>query len=109
MRSRLSDRLLSSGVVEPGILRSALARQAVYGGALDTALLELDALDEGRLWQALGEATELPIPEPAFCESPAKYVNPVGARMILDDIWSERCRAVPVGVQDGMLLLLCGE
>ncbi len=109
MRSRLSDRLLSSGLVEPGTLRAALARQAVYGGALDTALLELDALDEVRLWQALGEATELPIPDPVLCESPAKHVNPVGAGLNLDDVWSERCRAVPVGVQDGMLLLLCGE
>ena len=35
--------------------------------------------------------------------------EPRGARLVLDDTWSERCRAVPVGIQDGALLLLCGE
>jgi hypothetical protein len=109
MRSRLSDRLLASGAVAAATLHAALARQAVYGGALDTALLELDAIDETKLWQALAEATELPVPDPSLCENPAKYVNPAGARFTLDEVWSERCRAVPVGTQDGMLVLLCGE
>jgi hypothetical protein len=109
MRSRLSDRLLASGAVRADTMRAALARQAVYGGALDTALLELDALDEGAVWQALGEVTELPLPDPALCEAPAPYVSPLGARLTLDGAWSERCRAVPVGRQEGMLLLLCGE
>jgi hypothetical protein len=109
MRSRLSDRLLASGLVGADTMRTALARQAVYGGALDTALLELEALDESGIWQALGEATELPLPDPALCEAPVPYVSPVGARLTLDGAWSERCRAVPVGRQEGVLLLLCGE
>jgi hypothetical protein len=96
-------------MIEAEALRTALARQAVYGGALDTALLELGSIDEASLWRALGEATGLPPPAPELCERPAKYVNPAGARLILDEAWSVRCRAVPVGIQDGALLVLCGE
>ena len=109
MSSRLSDRLLAGGMIGAEALRTALARQAVYGGALDTALLELGTIDEAPLWRALGEATGLPLPEPGLVERPAKYVSPAGARVSLDDAWSARCRAVPVGIQDGALLLLCGE
>ncbi len=53
MPSRLSDRLLATGLVPPAGVRAAVARQAVYGGALDTALLELDAHRRG---DALGRA-----------------------------------------------------
>jgi hypothetical protein len=107
--ARLSDLLLGSGLVPELVLREAIARQAVYGGALDSALLELEALDEGRLWQLLSAATELPIPDPVLCERPTKYVPPEGAGIILDGPWSERCRAVPVAMVDGVLQLLCGE
>jgi hypothetical protein len=109
MRSRLSDRLLADGVIGADALRTAQARQAVYGGALDTALLELGALDEARLWRALGEATGLPVPGSALLEQAPRYVSPAGARLILDEVWSERCRAVPVGVDSGAPVLLCGE
>jgi hypothetical protein len=90
-------------------MRSAIARQAVYGGALDTALLETDAIDETLLWEELGVATGLPMPEPALCENPVKCVNPDGSAIDLDGVWSERARAVPVGVKDGALQVLCGE
>ena len=109
MASRLSDRLVNAGRVSADAMRAAIARQAVYGGALDTALLETDALDEALLWEELGAATGLPIPEPALCENPVKCVNPDGSAIELDGGWSERARAVPVGVSDGAVQLLCGE
>ena len=109
MPSRLSDRLVNAGRVSADTMRSAIARQAVYGGALDTALLETDAIDEPLLWEELGVATGLPIPEPALCENPVKCVNPDGSAIELDGSWSERARAVPVGVKDGALQILCGE
>src|SRR6185437_8699378 len=110
MPSRLSDRLLASGLVPVDGLRAALARQAVYGGALDTALLELEAIDEGKLWGALAAATELGMPDRALCEAPQKLVKPDGSDALdLDAAWSARCRAVPVGVKDGALQILCGE
>ena len=109
MPSRLSDRLVNAGRVSADTMRAAIARQAVYGGALDTALLETDAIDEPLLWEELGVATGLPIPEPALCENPVKCVNPDGSAIELDGGWSERARAVPVGVKAGALQMLCGE
>jgi hypothetical protein len=109
MASRLSDRLVNAGRVSVDTMRAAIARQAVYGGALDTALLETDAIDETLLWDELGVATGLPIPEPTLCENPVKCVNPDGSAIELDFVWSERARAVPVGVKDGALQILCGD
>jgi hypothetical protein len=110
MASRLSDRLLASGLVPLAGVRAAVARQAVYGGALDTALLELDAIAEGTLWGELAAATELGIPDRTLCEVPQKLVKPDGSDAVdLDAGWSARCRAVPVGLKDGTLQILCGE
>ncbi len=110
MASRLSDRLLATGLVPLAGVRAAVARQAVYGGALDTALLELDAIAEGTLWGELAAATELGIPDRALCEAPQKLVKPDGSDALgLDASWSVRSRAVPVGLKDGALQILCGE
>jgi hypothetical protein len=110
MASRLSDRLLASGLVPLAGVRAAVARQAVYGGALDTALLELDAIAEGTLWGELAAATELGIPDRSLCEAPQKLVKPDGSDALdLDAGWSARCRAVPVGLKEGALQILCGE
>ena len=108
MASRLSDRLLDVGIAAETV-QSAIARQAVYGGALDTAVLEMDVLDEPALWAEMGVASGLPLPEAALCESPVKCVNADGSIIELDGVWSERARAVPVGVHDGALQMLCGE
>jgi hypothetical protein len=110
MPLRLSDHLLASGLVPVDGVRAAVARQAVYGGTLDTALLELDAIDEAALWGALSAATELGIPDRALCEAPQKLVKPDGTDALdLDAAWSARCRAVPVGIKGGVLQILCGE
>ena len=109
MASRLSDRLVKAGRVSADTMRAAVARQAVYGGSLDTALLETDAIDEPLLWEELGVATGLPMPEPALCENPVKCVNPDGTAIELDAAWSDKARAVPVGVRAGALQVLCGE
>ena len=110
MPSRLSDRLLATGLVPLAGVRAAVARQAVYGGALDTALLELEAIAEGTLWGELAAATELGIPDRAPCEAPQKLVKPDGSdALTLDADWSARCRAVPVGLKEGTVQILCGE
>jgi len=107
--TRLSDYLAGAGLVPVEILRSALARQAVYGGALDTALLEIGALDEGRLWQALGAATGLPLPAPEVYETPIRFETPAGPMVQLDETWSERWRAIPLRQDNGSVAVLCGE
>ncbi len=107
--TRLSDYLAGAGLVPVETLRSALARQAVYGGALDTALLEIGALEEGRLWQALGAATGLPLPAPRVYETPIRFETPAGAVVQLHETWSERWRAVPLRQENGAVAVLCGE
>jgi hypothetical protein len=102
--SPLSDCLRQGGVLTADVLDAALARQAVYGGALDTALLELQALDEPTLWSALAVATGVPVPGIRLFENP----DPAAA-VRFDSAWSRRCRAVPVGERDGNLQLLCSE
>src|SRR4051812_13843470 len=104
MASRLSDCLMRDGTVEAAVVRAATARQAVYGGALDTALLELGAVDEPTLWTALSTATGVPIPEAALFENP----DPTAAA-VFDAAWSRRCRAVPVGQRDGTVQVCCTE
>src|SRR5947208_687649 len=101
---RLSDCLLRGAIVTPETVRAATARQAVYGGALDTALLELEAVEEPALWAALGEATEALLPTAELFENP----DP-GAAARFDAEWSRRCRAVPVGQQERVVQVLCGE
>ena len=102
--ARLSDCLVRDGTLPTDVVRAATARQAVYGGALDTALLELGAVDEAALWGALARATGAPIPDAALFESP----DPTAATLF-DAAWSRRCRAVPVGQREGMLQLCCSE
>jgi hypothetical protein len=109
MASRLSDGLVAAGLVSADNLRAAIARQAVYGGALDTALLELDALDEATLWGALARATGLPMPDPPLYETPARTDLSAEAAAKLDAAWSDRCRAVAVGVEGDAIQILCGE
>src|SRR5262245_43790029 len=104
MASRLSDTLVRDGTLPTGVVRAAAARQAVYGGGLDTALLELGALDEPTLWGALATATGIPIPDAALFENPD-----ASAAVVFEAAWSRRCRAVPVGRRDGMLQLCCSE
>jgi hypothetical protein len=104
MASRLSDCLVRDGTLREDVVRAATARQAVYGGALDTAILELGALDEPTLWSALATATGVPIPDAGLFENP----DPTAAA-VFDVAWSRRCRAVPVGHADGSLQICCSE
>ncbi|HVX97811.1 MAG TPA: hypothetical protein VHK47_23050 [Polyangia bacterium] len=104
MATRLSDCLVHEGTLPAEVVRAATARQAVYGGALDTALLELGALDETTLSSALASATGAPLPDPALFENP----DPEAA-VAFDAAWSRRCRAVPVGRTEGSVQLCCGE
>ncbi len=104
MAARLSDFLVHDGALPVETVRVAVARQIVYGGALDTALLEMDALAEATIWHELSHASGLPIPDPDLVHAS----NPA-ANAEFDVIRSERCRAVPVGRRGNRLQLLCGD
>jgi hypothetical protein len=104
MAARLSDFLVHDGALPVETVRVAVARQIVYGGALDTALLEMDALAEATIWHELSHASGLPIPDPDLVHAS----NPA-ASAEFDVVRSERCRAVPVGRRGNRLQLLCGD
>jgi hypothetical protein len=104
MAARLSDFLVQDGALPVETVRVAVARQIVYGGALDTALLEMDALAEATIWHELSHASGLPIPDPELVHAS----NPTASAQF-DMVRSERCRAVPVGRRGDRLQLLCGD
>ncbi len=60
MPSQLSSLLVRDGLTTPRRIERALMRQVVHGGALDTILLEMEAIPEDRLTQYLSLATGLP-------------------------------------------------
>ncbi len=60
MTSRLSSLLVRDGIIGVKRMEQAFQRQVIYGGALDTILLEMSALTEERLAEYLSLATGLP-------------------------------------------------
>lgn len=66
----LEERLVQSGALRREAVHMAKRRQKVYGGGLDTVLLEMGLVDEGTLWALLVEDTGLaPLP-PSLLEGP---------------------------------------
>ncbi|MBL0214417.1 MAG: hypothetical protein IPQ07_11070 [Myxococcales bacterium] len=60
MPSRLSSLLVRDGLVGVKRMEKAFQRQVIYGGSLDTILLEMNLLPEERLTQYLALASGLP-------------------------------------------------
>jgi len=104
MSARLAALLVEEKVLPEATIRAAAARQLVYGGGLDTALLELGALTETQVWARLATVTGLPVPTPhladgtALPDTPHLPPGPTG-----------EMRFVPVGARDQRLNLLCAE
>src|SRR5271170_175596 len=57
--SRLSSLLVRDGLVGVKRMEKAFQRQVIYGGSLDTILLEINAVPEERLTQYLALASGL--------------------------------------------------
>ncbi len=60
MTSRLSSLLVRDGLVKVHRMEHVFQRQVIYGGSLDTILLEMGLIDDGRLQHYLSLATGLP-------------------------------------------------
>src|SRR5947209_5806722 len=60
MPSRLSSLLVRDGLVGVKRMEKAFQRQVIYGGSLDTILLEMGLVPEDRLTQYLALASGLP-------------------------------------------------
>ncbi|MFO0584842.1 MAG: hypothetical protein U0229_21425 [Anaeromyxobacter sp.] len=73
VRKDLAALLAEEGTLPAEVLERAIVRQRDVGGALDTALLELGALDEERLVGLLSRASGLPAAPPeAWAETDAR-------------------------------------
>ncbi len=87
--------LARSGAVSTERLAAADRRRAVYGGTLDTVLLEMDAIDELTLTTHLAQATGLPAALPEQVAAPDPQ-----ATATMDGADARRLGAVPIGRQD---------
>src|SRR5881628_2477316 len=94
MPSRLSSLLVRDGLVGVKRMEKAFQRQVIYGGSLDTILLEMSLVPEERLTQYLALASGLP---PAARDEGA-VVSPE-ATAIFTRALAEQYRAVPVAVE----------
>ncbi|WP_428268778.1 HEAT repeat domain-containing protein [Haliangium sp.] len=101
MPSRLSSLLVADGVVSVKRMEHAFQRQVIYGGCLDTILLEMTLLPEDRLVQYLAKATGLP---PATRDE-TEAVDPAAVDICGSDV-ARMYRVVPVCFADGALRIL---
>jgi hypothetical protein len=101
MPSRLSSLLVSDGVVSVKRMEHAFQRQVIYGGSLDTILLEMGIVPEERLVQYLSKATGLP---PATREE-TEVSDPSAVERCPVDL-AKIYRVVPLCFADGALRIL---
>jgi hypothetical protein len=98
--SPLASLLIGSGAVTREKITLAQSRRTIYGGTLDTVLLEMGAVDERTLTSHLAEASGLPAPLPERLASPGLEAR--GAMSAGD---ARRLSVAPLGRKDGVLEL----
>ena len=91
MPARLSSLLVRDGLVGVKRMEKAFQRQVIYGGSLDTILLEMALVTEERLTQYLALASGLP---PAARDE-AESIDPKALALISPEI-AAQFRAVPL-------------
>src|SRR3954471_22487713 len=103
MPSRLSSLLVRDGLVGVKRMEKAFQRQVIYGGSLDTILLEMGLVPEDRLTQYLALASGLP---PAARDE-GMVIDRAAVAMITREM-AERFRVVPVALEsDAIRILVC--
>ncbi len=103
MPARLSSLLVRDGLVGVKRMEKAFQRQVIYGGSLDTILLEMSLVPEDRLTQYLALASGLP---PAARDE-GDHVDPAAVALLSRDL-AEQFRAVPLTVDsDAVRVLVC--
>jgi HEAT repeat protein len=103
MPSRLSSLLVRDGLVGVKRMEKAFQRQVIYGGSLDTILLEMGLVPEERLTQYLALASGLP---PAARDEGA-LLDPQAVASITREL-AEQYRAVPVAFErEAVRVLVC--
>jgi hypothetical protein len=99
--SRLSSLLVRDGLVGVKRMEKAFQRQVIYGGSLDTILLEMNVLSEERLTQYLALSSGLP---PATREE-SNVFDPEAVARVTRELAAKH-RIVPLIVHDDALRVL---
>ncbi|HEY6033365.1 MAG TPA: hypothetical protein VIV58_03875, partial [Kofleriaceae bacterium] len=103
MPSRLSSLLVRDGLVGVKRMEKAFQRQVIYGGSLDTILLEMNLVPEERLTQYLALASGLP---PAKRDE-ADRIEPEALATLSPEV-AQQFRAVPLGFDgEALRVLVC--
>jgi hypothetical protein len=103
MPSRLSSLLVRDGLVGVKRMEKAFQRQVIYGGSLDTILLEMNLVPEERLTQYLALASGLP---PASRDEGA-HIDADALGLIAAEI-AQQFRAVPLSLEgEALRVLVC--
>ncbi|MBL9015175.1 MAG: hypothetical protein JNL83_13415 [Myxococcales bacterium] len=103
MPSRLSSLLVRDGLVGVKRMEKAFQRQVIYGGALDTILLEMNLVPEERLTQYLALASGLPPAE----RDEGQEISPEAVKLISREM-AEQYRAVPLALSgETVRILVC--
>src|SRR5512143_2790987 len=96
MPARLSSLLVRDGLVGVKRMEKAFQRQVIYGGSLDTILLEMNLVAEERLTQYLALASGLP---PAARDEAARLDD--AALALYSSEIAAQFRAVPLTFEEG--------
>jgi len=103
MPARLSSLLVRDGLVGVKRMEKAFQRQVIYGGSLDTILLEMNLIPEDRLTQYLALASGLP---PAGRDEAASLSS--DALALLTSDLSQQFRALPLSLDgEALRVLVC--
>jgi hypothetical protein len=103
MPSRLSSLLVRDGLVGVKRMEKAFQRQVIYGGSLDTILLEMNLVPEERLTQYLALASGLP---PAARDE-GRTIEEAATALVTREV-AEQYRAVPVSAGgEAVRILVC--
>jgi HEAT repeat protein len=101
MTSRLSSLLVRDGLIGVKRMEQAFQRQVIYGGALDTILLEMGLITEERLVEYLSMASGLPPADRAQLD----YFDPRAAQVCPRET-AEEFRVLPLGFEAEALRVL---
>jgi hypothetical protein len=101
MATRLSSLLVQDGLVGVKRMEEAFQRQVIYGGSLDTILLEMRVIDERRLVGGLERATGLAAADLAEVLRP----DAEALRLCRQDL-AQGVGIAPLALRDGVLRVL---
>ena len=107
--SKLSSLLSRDGVIDVKRMEQAFQRQVIYGGALDTILLETGEITEERLLPYLSMACGLPPVDKALLEALGKGELDSRVHKLCSEALAARYHVVPIGFDGEALRVLVAD